>query len=175
MGTGIFNSIAKSAFDHQFEQLKAAIQKQDIPAIDVLMAEVVQSETYSRGKYKQTLVQAALDTDNKDILMKVLEGKPDFTFSYAVSDSSLSLHTESLLYKALKEQRQNIAMFLAQHPAVDISAGSNKYGMGYSEKNTPTDIACDRGIQSVADILDKRKGQAPMRRSASGNRPGQAF
>jgi hypothetical protein len=161
MASGIFNAHAGKAFKKAFEKLTTAIRQQDMQAIESLLPKVVQSPCYGRGRYRQMLVQAAMDTDNKDILMKVLGDQPDFLFTYAVTDGRMNTHTESLLYKALKEHRYNIAMFLAQHPGVDITVGSNKHGMGYSGINSPMSLAKENGMDDIAEVICKRRHPAP--------------
>ena len=118
------------------------------------------------------ILLAALSRDDADIFNLVLDKlkNGDATASLTARHSSamelsLSFSRKSLLYAAIEQNAENIALMLANNPRVDPSisghASTRWYGHGYmladeTQYKTPIAFASEKGMLTVLKALEKR-------------------
>lgn len=167
------NCADKKAFHQEYNRFEEAVRQQNVETIAQLKDGIFGSRFYNYMK-QQDLIEETLKTDNVGILQTVLNGRSPNLWIYhsysAGPEGPLHTRKHYLLTQALKQRKENISTFLAQHPDIDVMAGGYRETVTYrngnrsrkTEKdNLPLVEAKIAGFQNVVNILaDKMKTAA---------------
>ncbi len=182
--TDFFNNLKKQreesqAFRANFKQLAENVRQGDLAAVNQNYDAVAASILYNVDK-KNALLRAALATDNKDIFIKIVDrASPDIWFyssSPPLPDGPFRESKDHILTMAIEQGRENIAPYLAKHPAVDVLAQSSsmcmRYRNGHTETqkditNSPFILASQAGMRSVVEAIADRVVELTSNRGAA--------
>jgi hypothetical protein len=164
----------RKKFKAAFAQLATDVKAANMASIERLFEAVTTSRFFTLDK-KELLLEKAISSDNKEVFIKVLNGaSPDVWFYSHSSSGPEGPHyssKEHILHSAINSNSKNIALFLAQHPKVDVFAQGYKertvyergglFSSGHQQvqKNPhslPIVAAKEAGMQEVVDALAER-------------------
>lgn len=162
----------KAAFEKSFEGLLQAVKDHDVPLVQKTFNTLKDSDYYSPA-HKDDLLRAVIKADSLDLLGIVhdFQENPNYKLSSSRADRILNrsaiprtLITVPLLFSAISNGAESIAVALAKNPKTDIYAEylmhSPRFTRDRTEVSTTRESILDsaeaKGMTSVIDILRER-------------------